>query len=169
MRAYFTGIAAALTVATTAGTAQAEVRVTFVNPQGYTDAGLYRTGSVGEDAPALVGLRRIFERLGQRLPPGQDLQIEVSDIDLAGYFPPWGPANPAFRVMEPTTWPRINLRYTVTRDGHVVSGGEATITDMTYLRRPMVARSSDPLRYEDAMLRDWFADRLGTSPQLMTR
>src|SRR5690349_2129192 len=118
MHAHLAGIASALMATVMAGTAQAEVQVTFVDPQGYTDADLYRTrGQVGQDAPALVGLRRILERLGQRLPPGQDLRIEVRDIDLAGYFPPRRPENPAYRVMEPTTWPRIDLRYSVMQGG----------------------------------------------------
>jgi len=158
--------ASILTGLVMAGPAMAEVQVTFVNPRGFTDAGLYRAGPVDENAPALTGLRRIFERGGQRLPPGQTLKIEVLDVDLAGFFPPWHLTSPPTRVMEPTTWPRITLRYTLTQDGRVIGSGDAVLTDMTYLRRPAVTRSTDPLRFEKPMVADWFADRFGVTQRL---
>lgn len=147
----------------------AEVRVSFVDPRGYTDAGLYAPGPVNADAPALIGLRRIMERAGQRLPAGQDLTIEVLDVDLAGFFPPWQRLGTPIRVMETTTWPRIRLRYTLTRAGRTVASGEEEVTDMTYLRRPAVTRSAVPLRFEEPMLLDWFADRFGATPRLTSR
>ncbi|MBW6398777.1 DUF3016 domain-containing protein [Roseomonas sp. HJA6] len=146
-----------------AAPAMAGVDITFVNPRGFTDAGLYRVGRVDENAPALTGLRRIFERSGRGLPPGQDLKIEVLDVDLAGFFPPWRGTRPPIRVMEPTTWPRITLRYTLTQNGRVIGSDDAVLTDMTYLRRPAVARSTDPLRFEEPMIADWFAVRFGVT------
>jgi hypothetical protein len=137
--------------------ATAEVQVRFVNPRGFTDAGLYAPRPVDADAPALVGLRRIIERAGARLPPGDDLAVDVLDVDLAGFFPPWQRSGTPIRVMEPTTWPRITLRYAVTRDGRTVARGEQVVSDMTYLRRPAVFRSAAPLRFEEPMLLDWFA------------
>jgi len=141
--------------------AMAEVRVTFVDPHTYTDAGLNAPGPVDGNAPALIGLRRILERAGQRLPPGQDLQIEVLDVDLAGILPPWREPTSRVRVMEPTTWPRIRLRYALLQQGRTVANGEETVTDMAYLSRP-AARAADPLRFEETMLRDWFAGRFGS-------
>jgi hypothetical protein len=148
-----------------AAPAVAEVHVDFVDPRGFTDAGLYAPGPVGVGAPALTGLRRIMERGGQRLPPGQDLRIEVLDVDLAGFFPPWQRPGTPIRVMETTTWPRIKLRYTLTEAGRTVASGEEEVTDMTYLRRPAVTRSAAPLRFEEPMLLDWFADRFGATPR----
>lgn len=149
--------------------AMAEVEVHFVNPRGFTDAALYRLGPVDQDAPALVGLQRIFERLGRRLPPGQDLRVEILDVDLAGFFPPWLPATPPIRVMEPTTWPRIRLRYALVQDGRILASGEETVTDMTYQRRPAVTRSAAPLRFEEPMLADWFAERFGPAARFSQR
>lgn len=143
--------------------AAAETRVTFVDPRSFTDAGLYRPGPVGADAPALAGLRRILERAGQRLPPGQDLAIEVLDVDLAGYFPPWQRSMTPIRVMESTTWPRIRLRYTLTQGGRTIASGEQLVSDTMYLRRPAVFRSAAPLRFEEPMLLDWFSATLAGS------
>ncbi len=140
--------------------AAAEVRVSYVNPQGFTDAGLFAPGPVDQDAPALVGLRRILERAGQRLPPGQDLTVEVLDVDLAGYLTPWRSPPSSYRVMDPGTWPRIRLRYTLTQDGRTLASGEELVSDMSYLRRPAVMRSTAPLRFEEPMMMDWFVTTL---------
>ena len=147
------------------GAARAEVRVTFTDPRSFTDAWLYGPLRVTEDSPALAGLRRLFERLGQRLPAGQVLAIEVCDVDLAGSMPPARIPNPGIRVIDPTTWPRITLRYTLTERGRTVASGEAVVSDMAYLQRPGVGRSTDPLRYEEPMLRDWFATQFPAAPR----
>ena len=157
-----TGIAVAAGLLAT-GPAAAEVTVAFVHPQGFTDAGLHRPGPVDAQAPALTGIRRILEREGQRLPPGQVLAIEVLDVDLAGYLPPWQAAARPVRVMEPTTWPRIRLRYALTQDGRRLAGGEEVVADLSYQTRSDAVRSSAPLRFEEAMLREWFAGRFGAT------
>ena len=146
-----------------AGPAAAEVTVAFVHPQGFTDAGLHRTGPVDAQAPALTGIRRILEQEGQRLPPGQLLAIEVLDVDLAGYIRPGQAASRPVRVMDATTWPRIRLRYALMQDGRRVTGGEELVADLSYQARSDAVRSSAPLRFEEAMLRDWFAGRFGTA------
>ncbi|MBR0680446.1 DUF3016 domain-containing protein [Roseomonas eburnea] len=169
MRAVLSIAATGIAGLVAAGPAQAEVRVTFVNPQSFADANLYAARPADQTSPTLVGLRRIFERIGQDLPPGQVLLIEVLDVDLAGYFPPWQVPNPSIRVMEPTTWPRIRLRYSLSQEGRVVASGEETLTDMTYLQRPEAVRSGAPLRFEEPMLLDWFADRFGTAGRLTRR
>lgn len=136
--------------------------VTFVNPGRFTDAQLYGVDPVTDKSPALVDLRRRIERLGQRLPAGQVLQVEVTDVDLAGIRDPFNPTNPNFRAFVPATWPRINLRYVLLApDGSVLRRGEEEVTDQSYLMQAGTARSNDPLRYEDNMLRDWFTRRFG--------
>jgi hypothetical protein len=68
--------------------------------------------------------------------------------------------------MEPATWPRIRLRYSLMQAGRVLSSGEESLTDMAYLQRPASARSMDPLRFEEPMLFDWFANRFGITRQV---
>lgn len=143
--------------------AMAEVQVRFVDPRGVTDAGLRSPRPVDADAPALVGLRRILERAAQRLLPGHRLEIEVLDVALAGYVPPWQRSATPIRVMDRTTWPRIRLRTTLTRpDGSVARGAAEVVSDMTCLSRTTALRSTSPLRFEEPMPRDWFAVRFPT-------
>jgi hypothetical protein len=146
-----------------AGSARAEVTVTFTNPERYTDANISTDRPVRADAPALQALRREFERLGRRLPPGRDLRIEVLDVDLAGRFDARRALSPNTRVLEPTTWPRLRLRYALMQQGRVLAQGEEDVADRLYLSRPGLVRSGDVMQYETPMLEDWFA-RLMAAP-----
>lgn len=143
-----------------AGAARAEVTVSFLQPERYTDASLATDRPVGADAPALQALRRQFERLGRQLPPGRTLRVEVLDVDLAGRFEPWRVQAPNTRIMTSATWPRLRLRYVLEGEGRILAQGEEDVTDRTYLERAGLARSGDPLQYEERMLEDWFARRI---------
>src|SRR5262245_16602301 len=95
------------------GAAVAEVRVSFVDAEHYTDANLYYNGyGAAARAPALHEIELILDRLGQRyLQQDQTLSIEVLDVDLAGRFEPWHRFGHDVRYMRDITWPRIKLRY----------------------------------------------------------
>ncbi len=69
------------------GAALAGISVRFVNPERYTDADFDILGSYPYTVAAF---RSYLEGLGKALlAPGQDLSIEVLNIDLAGWVQPW--------------------------------------------------------------------------------
>lgn len=133
--------------------AVAEVTVTFVEPRHYTDAGAY------DAAYELRTLERHFTQQGQRcLAPGEKLELQVLDVDLAGRREWWRGRGYDARVMREITWPRLDLAY-VWRDGSgkLLGEGKARVADQNYLWRSGYVRvDSDELPYEKAMLRDWF-------------
>jgi Protein of unknown function (DUF3016) len=141
--------------------AKAETIVTFVHPERFTDASPDGIRPADDRTPALQAMRREFERLGQRLPPGQVLRIEVLDVDLAGIFEPWRLQAPTTRFVNSATWPRVRLRYVLERPGQPPLQGEEDVKDMSYLRHSTSVLSVGPLRYEEAMLYDWFNQRFG--------
>ncbi len=70
--------------------ANAGIKVSFIEPERYTDAGLHSEYGAKSRSATLTGIQQHLERLGERyLKPGQDLTIEVIDIDLAGPFELW--------------------------------------------------------------------------------
>lgn len=151
-----------LAVGLWAATARAAVDVVFVLPEHYLDAGLFDRLRRADRDITLDRLRRHLEALGARdLTPTQTLTIEVLDIDLAGELRWWGAGE--VRVLRSINWPRIKLRYTLMRDDEVVLSGEELVSDRAYLMRPSLRRSRDPLRYEKAMLDDWFRRRFNTA------
>lgn len=142
-----------------AAPARAAVDVTFVHPEHYSDAAL-RSGRAEASAALLDDIRRHLERLGARyLEPAQVLKVDVLDIDLAGRFEPWRPLSSDVRVMRAVDWPRIDVRYTLEEGGRILVHAQESIADLNYQMRPAARLSSDPLRYEKAMLDDWFRTR----------
>ncbi|AWY43906.1 DUF3016 domain-containing protein [Pseudomonas putida] len=148
--------------------AASSVEVDFKNPEKYTDASLDSPGyERGADSYVMKELRSYFQKLGERyLPPGQQLQIEIRNIDLAGRFEPWRPNAYDVRFMRDITWPSIDLHYVLKQDGEIVSQADARVVDQLYLQRPGRANRSDRLYSEKAMLSDWFVRQFGGEHQV---
>ncbi|HWB50594.1 MAG TPA: DUF3016 domain-containing protein [Stellaceae bacterium] len=147
------------------GIAAAEVQVTFVAPEHYTDASLYNGYGAAGRAPALRQIEQTLHRLGERyLRPSQRLSVDVLDVDLAGRFEPWRPQAFDVRLMREVTWPRIKLRYTLTEAGRPSRSGEEDVSDEMYLTRAGIRSSVDVMPYEKAMLERWFRARFAETP-----
>src|SRR5262245_20274871 len=147
-----------LGVAMWSGAACADTRITFAHPDRYTDANLYGNCGTRSWQPAVDGIGSYLKRLGGRhFAPGQVLTIEVLDMALAALIDPF--RSQTVRIMSPATWPRIKMRYTLAQNGRMLTRGEETIFDLEYLSNAVGRSSGDPLRYEKAMLDDWFRAR----------
>jgi hypothetical protein len=155
------GIAAVLAIIILSpASSHAGVNVRFVNSGNYTDAGSF------DVSPASVkaALRAHLDRLGQRfLAPGQTLNVDIVDIDLAGYQQPLRFAPNNVRIMRGVTPPRIELRYVLTERGRRMRSGAETLTDINYQMNPSARFSSDRYVYEKALLDDWFRRLFSTS------
>jgi hypothetical protein len=112
-------LAALAVLATLAGPqarAAGRVEVRFVEPTKLTDAGQWQR----ERDRDLQELGEYLQRLGQRLPDGQTLAIEVLDVDLAGDVWPRSPHE--LRILRGRIdWPAIQLRYTLSADKRTVA------------------------------------------------
>jgi hypothetical protein len=140
--------------------AQAAVEVTYVNPERFVDASPRGIRGAKADERVLVELRGFLEKQGERaLKPGQDLQLDILDVDLAGRVE-FGAHD--IRVVREIDWPSIKLRYTLSENGAVVASGEERVSDLDYLRGINVASGgNDALKYEKSMLRTWLKKRFG--------
>lgn len=141
--------------------AWAGVQVNFSKPDDYTDMPF----SSRDREQILAGLAEHFQLLGKGLRPGQDLKIEITDIDLAGREDPMRRGAMDVRIMDGRTdWPRMRLRYQLEQHGKVIASGNAALSDMSYLQRINRYSSSDALRYEKKMIDDWFEHTFGIKP-----
>jgi len=149
-----TALAAAATLlALTAGAASAGVTVNYVDSDKFSDLPF----APWERKEVLDELAGFFSELGKALPPGQDLTVEVTDIDLAGREYPNTRSGRDLRVLKGgADWPIMELRYTLTANGQVVKSGQEKLTDMNYLNRINRLTDGDRLRYEKRMVEDWF-------------
>jgi hypothetical protein len=137
-----------------AASAWAGVSVSYVKPEEFRDMPF----SDSERQRTLGYFTGHFNELGKTLPAGEELKIEVLDIDLAGRtVPSRMGVNDDIRVMKGMAdWPTMHLRYTLEADGKVIASGDAHLADMDYLSHINRYSSGEPIRYEKAMLDDWF-------------
>ncbi len=152
MKTGFHHAAAAALLLAVAGSATAAVTVTFVNVDKYTDMPNYE----GDKKTVLDGLESHFKTLAAGLPAGQDLKVEVFDVDLAGRLDPMRTTRELRILRGQADWPRMSLRYTIEQGGKVIKSGTDNIADMTYMDHLNRYNGSDALRYEKKMIDDWF-------------
>ena len=144
---------AAGVAALTAGAAQAGATVTYIDADKFIDVPF----SPVDRERVLKQLTEHFERLGKQLPAGQDVKIEVTEIDLAGRIEHTRRAGNEIRLLTGgADWPRMHLRYTLTQDGKVVNSGEADLASLNYLHDMNMYSSGESLRHEKQMIDEWF-------------
>ncbi|ALK95581.1 hypothetical protein AB595_19055 [Massilia sp. WF1] len=160
MKSVMHTIALAGMLAFATGSAGAAVTVTYVQPDNFTDL----PAAPGEREDALKDLTEHFTRLGNSLPPGQDLRIEVLDVDLAGRAIPRAGALREVRVLRNADWPRMELRYSLEQGGQVIKSGEAQLSDMAFLDHRSRYFENVTLRYDKQMIDDWYVKTIGPLP-----
>ncbi|NNM71921.1 DUF3016 domain-containing protein [Enterovirga aerilata] len=148
-----------LLAAVSALPAQAAVEVGYSDPGRFTDAD--RAGGLMTAEGAAQALAGHLGALGRTLPAGQDLRIVILDIDLAGRLAPELDPAGSRRIMTDATWPRVRVRYELTRGGRVLARAEELVSWRDYLQRATARFAGDPLRFEKAMLAEWFEQRFG--------
>lgn len=150
-----------------AGSAQpSAVEVHYDKPDQFTDISF----DPRKREDALKQLTRHFEKLGRSLPAGQNLKIDVTDVDLAGREDPRLRNGNDIRILDGgVDWPRISLHYVLEQDGKVLRSGDARLSDMSYLNRLNRYSSSEPLRYEKQMMDDWFDKTFDVSSSQASR
>jgi hypothetical protein len=145
-----------------AGSASAAVTVTYIEPDKFSDLPF----TTWEREDTLKTLTGHFTKLGNSLPPGQDLRIEVLDVDLAGRAIPSARQGRDVRVLRGAAdWPRIQLRFSLEQNGQVLKSGEAQLSDMNYLNHINRYFDGESLRYEKQMIDDWFEKTIGPLPR----
>ena len=150
-----TALAGLLTLA--AGGASAGVTVNYIESDKFADLPF----APWERKQVLEELSTYFTKLGEKLPAGQDLVIEITDIDLAGREYPNFNSGRELRILKGTAdWPIINLRYTLTQNGQVLKVGDSRLSDMNYMQRISRFSDSDALRAEKRMIDDWFNETI---------
>lgn len=98
-----------------------------------------------------------FAKLAERLPTGQVLKIEVTDVDLAGDTYAGGINR--LRIVKEIYFPRLNFAYQlINADGSEVMAAEVKLKDMNFMMGSHLRYRNDALGYEKKMLDDWFKE-----------
>jgi len=128
------------------------VQVRFVEPDKFVDA-----GDIGRDRErVLKEIQAHFVAQGDKLLPGKDLAIEVTEVDLAGHMRPVGPNMQMLRVLGPTGRPMISLRYVLSEGSTELRRREVTMSSLDYHGGISPYSGGDSIRYEKQMIDAWF-------------
>jgi len=96
-----------------------------------------------------------FTKLAKRLPEGQVLKIDVTDVDLAGDTNAGGIDR--IRIVKNVYFPRINFSYQLLNtDGSELDSGEVKLKDMNFMSSSRLKYRNESLGYEKNMLDKWF-------------
>src|ERR1035437_3489322 len=106
-RTFSLGLAAAGLLLISASVSGATFTVTFTKPENYADM----PRSPADKEQVLQGLKEHLTKLGARLPPDQDLTLEITDIDLAGELKPNVRHANEIRILKGNAdWPSMHIR-----------------------------------------------------------
>lgn len=101
-------------------------------------------------------LEKHFAKLAAKLPEGQTLKIDVTDVDLAGDTNAAGINRT--RIIKQLYSPRMNFSYQLlSAEGEVIKSEDVVVRDMNFMSGRLKYRNTS-LPYEKKMLDDWFED-----------
>lgn len=161
MRKTMIASALMLGLAATAG-AEGTVQVRFTDTSQFADFG----EAVRDREENQAELTRFLQSLGKGLANGQQLQIEVRDVNLAGELEWLRRRNERLRVLRWSTSPMIELSYTLSEGGRTIRSEKSTLRDMGYLDHLMpVKYRSEPMQHEKRMLDEWFERSVLNKPR----
>lgn len=153
-----------LSVSAFASTGNAEIKVSWQNPEKFTDI---RPGSGTKKAyqkRVITAFDKIWADLAAKLPAGYSLEVVVTDLDLAGDVEPLFHINGAasgasdIRVVKDIYFPKMTLDY-VLYDQTKTEVGRASgvkIKDMGFMQSGNIGLKNREFAYEQLMLEKWF-------------
>jgi hypothetical protein len=130
-----------------------EAKVTWQEPEKFTDIRAANESQQGFQARIIKEFDLIFADLAKKLPDVYQLEVNVTDLDLAGEV---NAANRDLRIVKPASWPRIRFTYLLKNaGGEVLASGQENLKDMGFMSRAGLPAGSSFV-YEEKMLHEWF-------------
>ncbi len=149
-------------VAATAATGPAEVKLTWQNPEKYTDI---RPGTGTKKAyqqKVIKAFDKMWAEFAEKLPAGYKFEVVITDLDLAGDVEPMysgaGRTMNDIRVVKDIYFPKMNLDYVLydANNVEVAKGTAVKIKDMGFMQSGSLGHNSREFGYEQHMLEKWF-------------
>ncbi len=138
------------------------VQVEWQDPSGFSEIRYSRNRFEARRGDWVRQLaEHLQEQLAQVIPPGERLEVMITDIERAGEYEPLGASMRDVRVVRDLYPPRMELSF-VRRgaDGVVLDQGTRSLRDLGFLSSS--PRSThDPLRFEKRMIEDWVQREFG--------
>lgn len=104
----------------------------------------------------------VFSTLSKKLRDGLVLEINVTDIDLAGEVQfDITATRSQVRVNGTTYWPRVNFTYQLKNpEGEIIASGSEILRGMDYLSQSRIPSGITSFVFEERMLKEWFKQQV---------
>ncbi len=143
----------AVLISTQAIAATSEIK--WVEPDKYRDIDAGEESKMKFRERVFTRFEKHFNKLADKLPEGQVLKIEVTDLDLAGSTLHGGMKR--IRVIKSIHFPRIDFSYQlVDATGAELKSANVELKDMNFMMGSNLRYRNDFLGYEKKLLDDWF-------------
>jgi hypothetical protein len=153
-------LAAACGLALSTGAQAANLTFTHADADDFQDIRATDQGQGRFEERVLKNLEEHFQKEAAALPAGHEMRVTLTDINLAGFIEYPNPMRfpMGLRVIRNVDFPQMSFTYEVRDEsGELISSGEEELSGMSGFRfTSMVQRNADPLRYEKAMISEWF-------------
>ena len=135
--------------------AAADVKVTWTEPNKYRDINAGTEGKQRFRKNTFEALEKHLIKLAKALPESQLLEIEVTDVDLAGDVRVSGMRD--IRVIKDLYFPRMAFSFKLINVENVTIHSDiVNLKDMNFLMGPRLRYRNKLLGYEKSLLDDWF-------------
>lgn len=165
-------IASSMSIVSVQGFCQADVDIVWEKPETFRDVKPTSQSRKSFREQTFNSLQEYMQKLAERLPDGQTLTMTVTNLDLAGQVWPasfvgLGMSGSDVRVVKSIDIPRMTFSYQLKdKQGVEIQQADVDLKDMAFMDRANRMFSSENLRYEKNMLKNWFEDEF---PQLTAK
>lgn len=156
-------IAAALSfnamAATEKAATQSRIKVSWQAPEKFTDIRPASESKKRFQEKVIAAFDKMWAEFAEDLPAGYQLDIVMTDIDLAGDVNPMYRANHVdIRVIKEIYMPRVKLNYVLTgpQQQIIASATDVKIHDMGFMSSSTIGALNREFHYEQTMLEKWF-------------
>jgi len=135
----------------------AEVQVTWTNPDEYRDIHAGNGSKKHFRKNTFNDLEKHFSKLAEGLPENQMLEIEVTNIDLAGDVHLGGARQ--LRIIKDLYYPRFEFEFKLlAADDSVILTKKENIKDMAFMNNNHLKYRNKSLGFEKQLLDEWFQE-----------
>jgi hypothetical protein len=133
----------------------ADIKVTWTNPDKYRDIHSGRDGKKRFRESTFRELEMHLSKLAKALPESQILDIEISDLDLAGDVHGGGIRDR--RVKKDIYFPRIKFSFKlINPEQAIIHSGNVNLKGMNFMMGGRLRYKNKTLGYEKQLLDEWF-------------
>lgn len=158
---HLTLLAAACSLALSAGTQAAAVAFEYTDPADFRDIRATDTSQPRFQQRVLRELEEQFREEAATLPEGQILHVTMKNVDLAGEIEYFYRNHPfGVRVIRDIDFPRVEFSYELRdAEGGLLRSGDEKIHDMGFRFGTFTEyrHNREALEYEKALISDWYA------------